>query len=41
MKKKGGQREFLLLDKSALHLLSPEQRKELDSKYRILYPPIL
>ena len=41
MKKKRGQREFLLLDKSALHLLSPEQRKELDSKHTILYPPIL
>ena len=41
MKKKRGQREFLLLDKSALHLLSREQRKELDSKHTILYPPIL
>ena len=41
MKKKRGQREFLLLDKSAMHLLSREQRKELDSKHTILYPPIL
>ena len=41
MKNKRGQREFLLLDKSALRLLNSEQRKELDSKHTILYPPIL
>ena len=29
------------MDKSALRLLTPEQRKQLDSKHRILYPPIL
>ena len=34
-------KEFLLLDKSVLRLLTPEQRKELDSNHMILYPPIL
>ncbi len=40
-RKRKGQRKLLLLDKSALRLLTPEQRKQLDSKHRILYPPIL
>ena len=34
-------RKFLLLDKSTLLRLNPEQRKVLDSKHTILYPPIL
>ena len=29
------------MDKSVLRLLTPEQRKRLDSKHTILYPPIL
>ena len=33
--------KLLLLDKSSLRRLNPEQRKELDSKRTILYPPIL
>ena len=43
MKKRRRKREkkLLLLDKSALRLLTPEQRKQLDSKHTILYPPIL
>lgn len=40
-RKRKGQKKLLLLDKSALRLLTPEQRKQLDSKHRILYPPIL
>lgn len=32
---------MLLLDKSVLRLLTPEQRKRLDAKHPILYPPIL
>ena len=35
------ERQFLLLDKSSLLRLNPEQRKLLDSKHMILYPPIL
>ena len=35
------EKELLLLDKSVLRLLTPEQRKRLDSKHTILYPPIL
>ena len=43
MKKRRRKRErkFLLLDKSSLRELNSEQRKELDSKHTILYPPIL
>ena len=33
--------KLLLLDKSSLRRLNPEQRKELDSKRTMLYPPIL
>ncbi len=33
--------KFLLSDKSFLLLLSSEQRKELDAKHKIIYPPIL
>ena len=33
--------KLLFLDKSSLRRLNPEQRKELDSKRTILYPPIL
>lgn len=40
-RKRKGERKYLLLDKSALRLLNPEQRKKLDSKHKILYPPIL
>ena len=34
-------KQFLLLDKSVLCLLTPDERKELDSKNTIIYPPIL
>ena len=40
-RKRKGQKKLLLLDKSVLRLLTPEQRKQLDSKHTILYPPIL
>lgn len=40
-RKKKQERKFLLLDKSTLLRLNPEQRKVLDSKHTILYPPIL
>ena len=34
-------KQFLLLDKSVLCLLTPDERKELDSKHTIIYPSIL
>ncbi len=34
-------KKYLLLDKSALMSLNEDQRKALDSKHTILYPPIL
>lgn len=34
-------RKLLLLDKSALRMLNPDLRAQLDSKHTILYPPIL
>jgi len=40
-RKRKRERKYLLLDKSSLRKLNPEQRKELDSKHTILYPPIL
>ena len=40
-RRKKRKRELLLLDKSVLRLLTAEQRKRLDSKHTILYPPIL
>ena len=40
-RKRRRERKFLLLDKSSLRQLNAEQRKELDSKHTILYPPIL
>ena len=40
-RKRKQERKFLLLDKSSLLRLNSEQRKELDSKHTILYPPIL
>ena len=40
-RKRKRERKFLLLDKSSLRELNSEQRKELDSKHEILYPPIL
>ena len=40
-RKRKKEKKLLLLDKSSLRLLTPEQRKQLDSKHRILYPPIL
>ena len=40
-RKRKSERKFLLSDKSFLRLLSSEQRKELDVKYKIIYPPIL
>ena len=40
-RKRKVQKKLLLLDKSVLRLLTPEQRKRLDSKHTILYPPIL
>ena len=40
-KRRRKKKELLLLDKSVLCLLTPEQRKRLDSKHTILYPPIL
>ena len=40
-RKRKRERKFLLLDKSSLLRLNAEQRKKLDSKHTILYPPIL
>ena len=40
-RKRKSERKYLLSDKSFLRLLGPEQRKELDSKYKSIYPPIL
>lgn len=40
-RKRKRERKFLLLDKSSLRELNSEQRKKLDSKHTILYPPIL
>ena len=40
-RKRKSERKFLLSDKSFLRLLSSEQRKELDAKYKIIYPSIL
>lgn len=40
-KKKRREEKILLLDKSTLLLLNAEERKQLDSKHKILYPPIL
>ena len=40
-RKRKRERKFLLLDKSSLLRLNSEQRKELDFKHTILYPPIL
>ena len=40
-RKRKVEKKLLLLDKSSLQLLNREQRKRLDSKYTILYPPIL
>ena len=40
-RKRKKERKYLLLDRSALRLLNPEQREILDSKHTILYPPIL
>lgn len=40
-RKRRRERKFLLLDKSSLLRLNAEQRKKLDSKHTILYPPIL
>ena len=40
-RKRKKERNFLLLDKSSLRQLNSEQRKALDSKRTILYPPIL
>ena len=40
-RKRKRERNLLLLDKSSLRELNSEQRKELDSKHTILYPPIL
>ena len=40
-RKRKEEKKLLLLDKSTLRLLTPEQRKTLDSKHTILYPPIL
>ena len=40
-RKRKEEKKLLLLDKSVLRLLTPEQRKQLDSKHTILYPPIL
>ena len=40
-RKRRRERKFLLLDKSSLRELNSEQRKALDSKHTILYPPIL
>ena len=40
-RKRKRERKFLLLDKSSLRQLNSEQRKKLDSKHTILYPPIL
>ena len=40
-RKRKKERNFLLLDKSSLRQLNSEQRKALDSKHTILYPPIL
>ena len=34
-------RKFLLWDKSALMYLNEEERKQLDAKHTMLYPPIL
>lgn len=40
-RKRKRERKYLLLDKSSLRQLNSGQRKELDSKHTILYPPIL
>lgn len=40
-RKRKRERKFLLLDRSSLCQLNSEQRKQLDSKHTILYPPIL
>lgn len=40
-RKRKSERKFLLSDKSFLRLVNPEQRRELDSKHKIIYPPIL
>ena len=40
-RKRKREKKLLLLDNSVLRLLTPEQRKQLDSKHTILYPPIL
>ena len=40
-RKRKKERNFLLLDRSSLRQLNSEQRKALDSKHKILYPPIL
>ena len=40
-RKKRRQKQFLLLDKSILYLLTSDERMELDSKNTIIYPPIL
>ncbi len=40
-RKRKVEKKLLLLDKSVLRLLNSEQRKRLDSKHAILYPPIL
>ncbi|MCY3743572.1 MAG: hypothetical protein OXH00_21370 [Candidatus Poribacteria bacterium] len=40
-RKRKSERKFLLSDKSFLRMLSPEQREQLDSKHKSVYPPIL
>ena len=40
-RRRKSERKFYLSDKSFQRMLTPEQRKEFDSKYKSIYPPIL
>ena len=40
-RRRKSERKYYLTDKSFQRMLNPEQRKEFDSKYKSIYPPIL